>query len=227
MLEASNEFTPFWAHDRRQERQALRGFLDFVRERRERHPDMHIYHYANYERAALLRLANDYGVGEEEVDELLRENVLVDLLPLVRNSIRVGTPNYSLKSIEPLYMGTELRTGDVTTASDSIVMSDSYCELLSQGQTDAAAAVLADIKDYNRYDCRSTLKLRDWLLEHALAHNVTYREPAAPKEKAHDPFDEDDTARALMAFAGDELGERTPEQQAVRDGCRRSRFPQV
>jgi uncharacterized protein len=215
VLDASNEFTPFWAHDRRQERQALRDFLDFVRERRERHPDMHIYHYANYERAALLRLAGDYGVGEEEVDDLLRENILVDLFPLVRNSIRVGTPNYSLKSLEPLYMGTELRTGDVTTASDSIVMYDRYCDLLAQGQTDTAAAVHADIKNYNRYDCRSTLKLRDWLLERALAHNVTFREPAAPMEKAHDPVDEDDTARALMAFAGDELGERTPEQQAV------------
>lgn len=215
VLDANNKFEPFWAHDRREERQALRDFLDFVRDRRERYPDMHIYHYANYEKAALLRLAGDYGVGEEEVDDLLRENVLVDLFPLVRNSIRVGTPNYSLKSLEPLYMGDELRTGDVTTASDSIVMYDRYCDLVNQGQTDAAAAVLADIKRYNRYDCRSTLKLRDWLLEHALAHNVTYREPAAPKVKAHDPVDEDDTARALMAFAGDELGERTREQQAV------------
>lgn len=215
VLDANNEFEPFWAHDRRQERQALRDFLDFVRERRERYPDMHIYHYANYEKAALLRLAGNYGVGEEEVDDLLRDNILVDLFPLVRNSIRVGTPNYGLKSLEPLYMGDELRTGDVTTASDSIVMYDRYCDVVNQGQTDAAAAVLADIERYNRYDCRSTLKLRDWLLERALAHNVTYREPAEPREKGHDPVDEDDTARALMAFAGDELGERTPEQQAV------------
>ena len=47
----------------------------------------------------------------------------------MRKSIRVGTENYSLKSLEPLYMGVELRTGDVTTATDSITMYARYCEL--------------------------------------------------------------------------------------------------
>ena len=215
VLDADEDFTPIWAHDRIEERQALRRFLDIVRDRRERYPDMHIYHYATYERTALLRLAGDYGVGEEEVDGLLRQNILVDLYPLVRNSIRVGTSNYSLKSLEPLYMGEELRTGDVTTASDSIVMYDKYCDLLSQDKADEAAMVLADIRNYNRYDCRSTRKLRDWLLALAHEREVTYREPSPPREKAHDPVDEDTTASALMEFAGDELAERTPEQQAV------------
>ena len=81
---------------------------------------MHIYHYAAYEKTALLRLAGNYGVGEDDVDDLLRNGVLVDLFPLVRKSIRVGTENYSLKSLEPLYMGADLRTGEVTTAADSI-----------------------------------------------------------------------------------------------------------
>ena len=68
-----------------------------VRKRRKRHPRMHVYHYAAYEKTALLRLAGRYGVGEDEVDDLLRNGVLVDLYPLVRKSIRVGTENYSLK----------------------------------------------------------------------------------------------------------------------------------
>ena len=55
VLDADGNFMPIWAHDRIGERQALRRFLDIVRERRERHPDMHIYHYAQYERTALLR----------------------------------------------------------------------------------------------------------------------------------------------------------------------------
>lgn len=215
VLGADETFTPIWAHDRVAERAALRSFLDLVRERREKYPDMHIYHYANYERAALLKLAGNYGVGEEEVDDLLRANVLVDLYPLVRNGIRVGASSYSLKSLEPLYMGDELRTGDVTTASDSIVMYDRYCALLAEGDTHAAAAVLADIEDYNRYDCRSTRKLRDWLLQRAADHGVVYRDPPPPKEKTRDPIDEDETACALLGFAGDELAQRTPEQQAV------------
>jgi len=214
-LDADVSFEPIWADDRFQERQALRKFLDVVRERREKYPGMHVYHYANYERAALLRLAGTYGVGEEEVDDLLRANVFVDLYPIVRSSIRVGTSAYGLKALEPLYMGEELRTGDVTTASDSIVKYARYGELLSQADADAAAEVRAGIEDYNHYDCRSTRGLRDWLLARAHEHDVTYREPPPPKEKTKDPIDDDDTARALMGFAGDELGQRTPEQQAV------------
>ena len=105
MLDTADDFRPLWAHDRADERQALRDFLAMVRKRRKRYPHMHIYHYAAYEKTALLRLAGRYGVGEDEVDDLLRNGVLVDLYPLVRKSIRVGTENYSLKSLEPLYMG--------------------------------------------------------------------------------------------------------------------------
>lgn len=215
VLPADGPFAPIWAHDRVEEREALREFLDLVRQRRERHPDMHIYHYANYERSALLRLAGDYGVGEEEVDDLLRESVLVDLYPIVRNSIRVGATNYGLKYLEPLYMGEELRTGEVTTASDSIIKYDRYCRLVAEGSMGDAALVLADLEDYNHYDCRSTRKLRDWLLAHARENAVSYREPPPPREKTADPIDEDETAMALMGFAGDELGERSAEQQAV------------
>ncbi len=96
VLDTADTFTPLWAHDRAQERAALLDFLAMVRKRRKRHPRMHVYHYAAYEKTALLRLAGRYGVGEDEVDDLLRSGVLVDLYPLVRKSIRVGTENYSL-----------------------------------------------------------------------------------------------------------------------------------
>lgn len=215
MLHADGRFEPLWADDRRQERDALRSFLDIVRDRRERYPDMHVYHYASYEKTALLRLSGSYGVGEEELDDLLRANVLIDLYPLVRNSIRVGTPGYSLKDLEPLYMGEQLRTGEVTTASDSILRYHRYSDRRAEGDTAQAAAEQAAILDYNEYDCRSTRGLRDFLLARAAEHGVAHRPPPAPREKKADPIDQDDTARALMGFAGDELDERTPEQQAV------------
>ncbi|MCW2562470.1 MAG: recD 3, partial [Mycobacterium sp.] len=172
VLDATGTFRPLWAHDRASERQALVDFLAVVRKRRKRYPKMHIYHYAAYEKTALLRLAGRYGVGEDEVDDLLRSGVLVDLFPLVRKSIRVGTENYSLKSLEPLYMGSELRTGDVTTAAESITMYARYSELHADGRTDEAANVLKEIEDYNRYDCRSTHKLRDWLIKIAIESSV-------------------------------------------------------
>ena len=117
-----------------------------------------------YEKTALLRLAGRFGEGEDEVDDLLRSGVLVDLYPLVRKSIRVGAENYSLKSLEPLYMGSELRTGDVTTAAESITQYARYCELRADGRDEDAAVVLKETEEYNRYDCRSTRKLRDWLI---------------------------------------------------------------
>ena len=44
---------------------------------------------------------------------------------------------------------------------------------------------------------------------------MTYRQPPVPKDKTQDPIDEDETACALQEFAGDELAERTVDQQAV------------
>ena len=78
----ATDFRPLWAHDRAEERKALKDFLAMVRKRRKRYPNMHIYHYAAYEKTALLRLAGRYGVGEDEVDDLLRNGVLVDLYPV-------------------------------------------------------------------------------------------------------------------------------------------------
>ena len=50
-----------------------RSSSTYVAARRAAHPRMHIYHYAPYERTALLRLAGRHGVGEQAIDDLLRE----------------------------------------------------------------------------------------------------------------------------------------------------------
>ena len=164
---ARGEFRAFWAHDRVQERQALTDFVAYVQARRAVYPDLHIYHYADYERARLLRLAARYGVCEKEIDDLLREGVLVDLYAVVRSAIRVSQDSYSIKKLEPLYMGEHLRSGSVATGGDSVVAYHEYTEALIAGRTDEAAAILAEIRSYNEYDCLSTLRLRDWLLERA------------------------------------------------------------
>ena len=162
-LTATGDFHPLWAHDRPSERQALIDFLALVRKQRKRYPNMHIYHYAAYEKSTFRRVCPaGTGVGEKEVDGLLRNGVLVDLLPLVRKSIRVGVESYSIKYLEPLYMGGELRRGEVTKATDSITQYARYSELTASGDHEQAAAVLKEIEDYNRYDCRSTHRLRNW-----------------------------------------------------------------
>ncbi len=230
VLDVQDTFTPLWAEDRRTERKCFTDFLDLVGKRRRRYPDMHIYHYAAYERTRLLALAARYGVGEDDVDDLLRGDVLVDLFPIVRNSLRVGAPSYSLKALEPLYMGAELRSGEVTDAASSITQYERYRALLDEGRADEAHGVLKEIKDYNEYDCRSTRRLRDWLLLRAFECGVTHLTRPAARGETVPPLDR--TAHALMEFAGDGVSSaRTPEQTAAallntaRGYCQRERKP--
>ena len=51
---------------------------------------------------------------------LLREGVLVDLYDTVRNSLRISENSYSIKKLEPLYMGDQLRESDVADGAGSI-----------------------------------------------------------------------------------------------------------
>src|SRR5690606_12178793 len=174
-----------------------------------------IYHYAPYEKTALLRLAGRYGVGEEIIDDLLREGALVDLYPVVRNSIRVGARAYGLKKLEPLYTEEgESRDGDVVDAGASIVAYADYCALRDAGRLEEAERELASIASYNEDDCISTLRLRDWLLTRARDHGIspteTIHDEAAPDAEAH-PVE-----TKLLEYVGGALaGDRTPEQQAA------------
>ena len=72
-------------------------------------PSLHVYHYAAYERTAFGRLMGKYGTREDEVDDLLRGRVLVDLFKVVRQGVRVGVESYSIKKLEPLYMAASRR----------------------------------------------------------------------------------------------------------------------
>lgn len=166
-------FKPFWAHSRPQERRAFVDFLDYVAERRKRYPDLRIYHYASYEKTALRKLSLIHVVGEDAVDELLREGILVDLYETVRHSLRISADSYSIKKLEPLYMGTNLRSGDVTNAGASVVAYAEYCDARDTGHEEEAATILAGISGYNEYDCLSTLELRNWLLKLAAERGLS------------------------------------------------------
>ena len=100
VLDAEGRFTAIWAHDREQERAALERFVDLVHARLREDPGMHVYYYASYELSVLRRLAGRYGTREEEVDELLRRGVLVDLLKVVRGGLVASVPGYGLKEME-------------------------------------------------------------------------------------------------------------------------------
>jgi uncharacterized protein len=144
-------FTPLWAHTMAEERQALIEFVAYVRERKAKHPKMHMYHYAPYEKTHLLSMAARHGVEEDFIDDLLRENTLVDLYPIVRRALVVGSHSYSLKKLEPIFVLDEEREG-VANAADSVVEYANYCDLVSQGHFAEAEVKLKSIEDYNAYD---------------------------------------------------------------------------
>ena len=213
LLEAGEpQFRAFWATDRSGEKQAFEQFIDFVIERLERSPDLHVYHYAPYEATAIKRLMGLHATREEEVDRLLRGRVLVDLLPVVRQSLRVGQPNYSIKSIEAFYMGK--RDTEVAEGGDSIVAFERFLETSEE-------ALLESIERYNEDDCRSTHLLREWLLARrkeaieTFGQEIPWRSPAAPENPNPELQAElDALVAALTAGVPDAAEERDGDQHA-------------
>lgn len=167
-------FADWWAHDRAEERKAFEAFVDWVHARWTASPAMHIYHYAAYEVSAVRRLSTRHNTRQDEVDDLLRHEVFVDLLQIVRRGVRVGEENYSLKSVEHLYR--KPRGTGVATAADSVVQ---YNVWMQRGEARdwRASPILGGIRDYNEDDCRSTAELVGWLRTAAASVPAP---PAAP-----------------------------------------------
>ena len=164
---ASNDkpgFITFEAHDRVAEKKAFEDFVDFVQERLKKFPAMHVYHYANYEVAAMKRLAQRHGTREKVIDDFLRGHLFVDLYQVVRNSIRTSAQTLGLKDIENLYMNRGATSaGQVANAVDSMVEYEKYVALVEDGKQTEAESVLADIRVYNQFDCESTKELDAWI----------------------------------------------------------------
>src|SRR5699024_10664477 len=194
----SEQYTALWAHDLDAERRALERFCDLVEQRRRSHPGMHIYHYAPYEPTHLAAMAARHGLREADVDGMLRAELFVDLYPIVKNALRVGSRSYSIKKLEPLYMGSEVRTQDVQRGDDSIVRYVEARGLIDAGRDDDGQRILDDLADYNRYDCVSTRRLRDWLVDRA---RETGAVPAPPDERVSTADEPSARATALIARA--------------------------
>ncbi|WP_261554467.1 TM0106 family RecB-like putative nuclease [Frankia tisae] len=171
-------FRAFWAHDRPGERLAFESFVDWAVARLREHPGAHVYHYAPYELNALRRLAARHGTRERQIDELLAGNRLIDLYAVVRRSLRISQPSYSIKYLEPLFFP-GARQAAVKNAADSIVAYESFLAHRDAGEPAEADRILAEIAEYNRVDCVSTHRLHRWLLGLAQAEGVALRESAA------------------------------------------------
>jgi predicted RecB family nuclease len=193
-------YETLWSFTRSEEKKAFEAFIAKVMERWRRNPEMHIYHYAPYEPTAIKRLVGRHGTCVDEVDELLRAGVFVDLYRAVRQGIRASVESYSIKRLEPLYGFTR-----------SVLLQDANFALQSYEAAMALGHDLGEIGDllktiegYNRDDCLSALRLRDWL-EHRRKELETKcgRELPRPTSKSGEPTEKLSArlveVRAIMA----------------------------
>src|SRR5581483_9109702 len=162
--------------------------------------------------------------------------VLVDLYAVVRQSLVISEDGYGLKKVEKFY-GQSRSTG-VKKGDESVVMFERWL-------LDRDDAILADIEAYNRDDCESTYRLREWLLqrreEHIAASGTAFafRPVKDPRKSCHNEFDEgcprcrerraqerdeerrSDLERRLLR---DVLAPRTEQEYALMSDDRRTRF---
>ena len=171
------EYRALWAKTRENEKKAFETFMDLTAERFESHPRFHIYHYGAYERAALTRLMGRYATREDALDRLLRATKLIDLLTIVRQGVRAGVESYSIKRLEPLYSFT--RDAALPDANLALTRVQTALELDDGG--DISADDEATVEAYNRDDCVSTERLRDWL-EERRAELIVSGDPMARPE---------------------------------------------
>ena len=157
--DAEPNYDSRWSFEPRAEKEAFEQFIEFVMERRKRYPDLHIYHYAQYEQTAIKRLAGRHGTCVDAVDQLLRAGIFVDLYRIVRQALRVSVESYSIKKLEGLYAFARK-----VSSRDSVVALQAFEAALTLGGSEEGTKDIREtIQAYNRDDCLSALRLRDWL----------------------------------------------------------------
>jgi uncharacterized protein len=152
-------YEPMWSLTQAAEKKTFEAFISKLMARWRDHPELHVFHYAPYEPTAVKRLVGRYGVCVDEVDQLLRAGVFVDLYRIVRQSIRASVESYSIKRLEPFYgysRAVPLREANVALQSFEAAIA------LGNGQQEIAT-LLKTTEGYNRDDCVSLLRLREWL----------------------------------------------------------------
>ncbi|MFZ5556830.1 MAG: TM0106 family RecB-like putative nuclease [Pseudomonadota bacterium] len=148
-----------WAYSNAEERVAFETAVDEIMRAWEADPAMHVYHYAPYEPAAFKRLMGRYATREADVDRMLRAALFVDLYAVVRHALRASVESYSIKDLEAFY-GFE-RSVALADARAGLRVVERAIELGAADEIDDEVRVL--VEGYNRDDCVSALRLREWL----------------------------------------------------------------
>jgi predicted RecB family nuclease len=189
-----------WSNTRSEERVHFEHFVDWVVERRKRHPDLHVYHFAPAEKTALGELSGRYASREDEVDDLLRNQMLVDLMPVVKQGLRAGIESYSIKELERFYVYE--RRIDLRGAAQARRLFELNRET---GRSFDIAEVVPTIEAYNGEDCESTLYLQRWLEERRAALIAEGTDVPRPQAKNEAPSEKVSEWARRLAVIRDRL----------------------
>ena len=209
-----------WAFTDQEERAAFEEVMDGIAELRRAHPGMHVYHYAPYEPSAFKRLMGRYATRGDLLDTLLRAGTFVDLYGVVRQGLLAGIERYSIKNLEVFYgFDREIALRD---ASGALRRMEQALELRCPDA--APPEVRAIVEGYNRDDCVSAQRLRDWLegLRAELeAGGTVVARPDKSAGEAPDAVDQ--RARRVEALRARLLA-GSPETRAERNEEQRARW---
>jgi predicted RecB family nuclease len=212
------------ALDPRSEKDAFERFIAMVVDRWARYPDMHIYHYAPYEPTALKRLAGRYNSCADEIDRFLRAGLLVDLYRVVQQGLRASVESYSIKRLEPLYGF--VRDVPLDHADAALHAFDAAMALGEvDGDLDALEKIAEVIEGYNRDDCISALRLRDWLEQCRDGIEFFTRETLPrPTPETGEPTENLSAYLQQVATVTDRLTAEVPEDETERTDAQRARW---
>ena len=211
-------YAAHWATSRNDERAAFEHFMDFASEVKERNPGAHIYHFAPYEPVALKRLMGRYATREVELDKLLRAGAFVDLHKVIKRTLVASVESYSIKELEPFFGYS--RAQDLREASRSRRIVEQAVSAGDLGEDLAPHRRI--VEDYNREDCESTVRLRDWLERRRaelLSNGEEIPRPVVKGGEASEAIGALDSELqelrdSLLNGVPLEPGERSPEEQA-------------
>ena len=199
------------------ERAIFEAFVDTVMARWEKHPGLHIYHFAPYEPSALKRLMGRYATREDEVDRMLRAELFVDLLTSTRQALWASVEKYSIKDLEQFYGYTrdvELREANTNRHALELLLEDGHSE-------DVPREMRRVVEQYNRDDCISAARLRGWLEDirtDLVRQGEDIQRPelkeAEPEQVNERQQRVNDVTERLSLGIPEESDERSDEQQA-------------
>jgi predicted RecB family nuclease len=144
-----------------------KGWEEFLRQARgliDEHGDIYFVHWAHYENTMIKTYIERYGDDEHGTAAKVMD-LLLDLLPITRESIALPLPSYSLKVIEQsdaVFKATGFKrtAADVAKGDESIA---AYMEAVETDNMSRRQEIVDAICAYNQEDLEATWAVQNWL----------------------------------------------------------------